>query len=349
LKRVQVGPDSAGAEPGPVCYGNGGTEPTVTDADAVLGRIDPVRFAAGSIGLDVQSARHVFQRTLASDLDADVETAALAVSEIVEENMANAARVHAMELGKTVEDYTLIAFGGAAPLHAARLAQKLGIARVVIPTSAAVGSALGFLWAPVAFHAVRSFYQRLQVLAVEPVNRVLDAMSKDATAVVAAGAPRARRIEERSAFMRYVGQGHEITVALPARKLRAADRAALRRAFETEYARLYGRTIPHLEVEVLSWSLIVRTATPAPIKAARGPRRAVPRPDGTRALYDPAAQRFRSAAVRDRTKLLPGAAFPGPALVVEDQTTTVVGAGYRASVNSLGYLVLERAPRGAKR
>ncbi|MCC6531912.1 MAG: hydantoinase/oxoprolinase family protein [Burkholderiales bacterium] len=342
LQRVQVGPDSAGAEPGPACYGRGGSAATVTDADAVLGRLDPDRFAGGSMALDVAAAREALARELGAALAVPAETAALAVSEIVEENMANAARVHAMELGKTVEDYTLIAFGGAAPLHAARLAQKLGIRHVIVPSGAAVGSALGFLWAPVAFHAVRSFYQRLDRIDVAKVNELVQAMSRDATGIVRGGAPRARLEEQRSAFMRYVGQGHEITVALPARALRAADAPALRRDFETEYARLYGRAIPHLQVEVLSWSLVVRTRSKRSLPAKRAKLRAAPRAPRRQALYDPRAQRFRDAAVFDRAELRAGTRFAGPALVAEDQTTTVVGAGCTAEVDTLGYLHLRR-------
>jgi N-methylhydantoinase A len=341
LDRVQVGPDSAGAEPGPVCYDRGGRLPTVTDADAVLGRIDPSRFAGGSIALNTEKARAALREHVGAGLKADTDTAALAVSEIVEENMANAARVHAMELGKTVEDYALIAFGGAAPLHAARLAQKLGIRKVIIPAGAAVGSALGFLWAPVAFHALRSWYQKLSALTIDRANALLATMRRDATTIVRSGAPQALLTEERSAFMRYVGQGHEITVKLPGRALRAADRAQLRRAFEAEYTRLYGRAIPHLEVEVLSWLLVVRTRGARPVKAARSATRPAPRAQRTRQLYDPAMMRFQRAAVRERAGLTSGMWFAGPALVVEDQTTTVVGSGFRASVNSLGYLILE--------
>jgi N-methylhydantoinase A len=349
LERVQVGPDSAGAAPGPACYGLGGTSPTVTDADVVLGRIDPARFAGGAISLDPSAARDAMARGLGTSMRSDAETAALAVSEIVEENMANAARVHAMELGKTVEDYTLIAFGGAAPLHAVRLAQKLGIRQVVIPTAAAVGSALGFLWAPVAFHVVRSLYQSLDGLALARINALLAAMTEEARAVVRAGARRGRLIEERSAFMRYVGQGHEINVPLPVRSLRAADGVTLKQAFEDAYAALYGRAIPHLKVEVLSWSVVVRTSMRVPERASAGRRRGVAKKAGTRAVFDPASQRFLDAGVYAREELLPGMSVRGPALVVEDQTTTVVGTGFTGEVNSLGYLILNRARRGRAR
>lgn len=341
LERVQVGPDSAGAAPGPACYGLGGISPTVTDADVVLGRIDPARFAGGSIGLDTTAAHAVMARGLGAPMRVDAQTAALAVSEIVEENMASAARVHAMELGKTVEDYTLIAFGGAAPLHAVRLAQKLGIRRVIIPAAAAVGSALGFLWAPVAFHVVRSLYQNLERIDLARINSLLAAMADEARAVVRRGAPVGKLIEERSAFMRYVGQGHEINVRLPVRALRAADGATLKRAFEQTYASLYGRAIPHLKVEVLSWSVVVRTRARIPERATVDGTRVVAKKARTRAVFDPGSQRFRNAGVYAREDLLPGMSLRGPALIVEDQTTTVVDARFAARVNSLGYLMLE--------
>jgi N-methylhydantoinase A len=324
-----------------VCYGRGGDLPTVTDADVVLGRIDPQRFAGGSIKLASVPAEDALTKHVGGPLKLYAQAAALAVSEIVEENMANAARVHAMELGKTVEDYTLIAFGGAAPLHAVRLAQKLGIRRIVVPEAAAVGSALGFLWAPVAFHALRSRYQKLGELAVDKTNTLLAQMRRSATEIVRGGAGNSAIRTESSAYMRYVGQGHEITVRLPQRALRARDRSLLRAAFETEYARLYGRAIPHLDIEILSWSLVAYTAGKPGAKAKTVRAHRAPPSHDRRPLYDARTQRFRKASIYDRSALTPGTRLSGPALVVEDQTTTVVETGFSATVNSLGYLILE--------
>ena len=336
LQRVTVGPDSAGAEPGPACYDRGGADATVTDADVALGRIDPARFAAGSMTLKPARAAAAITASIARPLGLDATLGALAVSEIVEENMANAARVHAMELGKTVEQYTLIAFGGAAPLHACRLATKLGIERIVVPSAAGVGSALGFLWAPVAFQAVRSWYQRLDRLDIAAANALLRAMRDSARRVVEAGAPGAALAEQRRAFMRYIGQGHEIEVALPARALTSADRARLGRAFADGYRKLYGRTIPNLAVEVLSWTLTVgtRLRPVTTVRPVRGSARA--RAQGERRVYDPRTRRFCDTAVYERTALAPGARIAGPALIVEDQTTTWVGSEFEASVNSAG-------------
>src|SRR6185437_3671095 len=211
-----------------------------------------------------------------------------------DENMANAARVHAIESGKDVRPRTLIAFGGAAPLHAARVAEKLGMSRVLIPTNAGVGSAVGFLRAPVAYEIVRSHLQRLDRFDAETANRLLAEMRGEAEAIVRQGAPKAEFVEQRSAFMRYRGQGHEIAVTLPVRRYAAADAAVLLAAFEDAYRALYSRTIPGVEVEILSWVTVVsapaagfaeqeRTAQPhrdAPSSTRRAARRSRCRSSG---------------------------------------------------------------------
>src|SRR5215813_10494656 len=261
LGRIAVGPDSAGSEPGPVCYGRGGKEPTVTDADVVLGRIDPKNFFGGDMALDVNGAREATAERIGAPLGLAAEPAALGVSEIVDENMANAARVHAIESGKDLAPRTLIAFGGAAPLHAARVAEKLGIARVLIPQNAGVGSAVGLLRAPVAYEVVRGWLMRLSNFEPENANRLLTDMRSEAEAIVRRGAPDALLTERRSAFMRYRGQGHEIAVELPVRAFKSADRAAITALFEDAYRRLYSRPIPGVDIEILSW--VVTISAPA--------------------------------------------------------------------------------------
>jgi N-methylhydantoinase A len=348
LGRVTVGPDSAGADPGPACYQRGGTAPTVTDADVVLGRIGVERFAGGHIALDARRAEAAVAGGVGRGLGADRATAALAISEVVEENMASAARVHAMELGKSVEEYTLIAFGGAAPLHATRLADKLSLRRVIVPDAAGVGSAVGFLRAPVAFHAVRSSYQALDRMDWAATNALLVEMEEHAALVVRAAAPSAPLATERTSFMRYVGQGHEIVVPLPARALTAADGPHLRAAFEATYQRLFGRIIPRLGIEALSWSVVVRTRARAARQLPPAPPRAAPPPSGQRRLIDPLSHAARSVPVWERAALPPGARLPGPAIIVEDQTTTVAPRGWTVRVDARGHLVLERA-RGGRR
>ena len=349
LERVQVGPDSAGSEPGPACYARGGEHATVTDADCAMGLLDPARFAGGRVTLEPQRAEVAVQRDIAGPLKLDAALGALAITEIVTENMANAARVHAMELGKTVESYTLIAFGGAAPLHAARLADKLGVTRVVIPVGASVGSALGFLTAPIAFQAVHSWYQRIATLEITRVNTLLDDMTRQATDVVRAAAGKALLVAQRSAYMRYAGQGHEIAVTLPGGKLATKDTANLKRRFDSAYRALYGRIVPNMDVEIMSWSVTVSTKVKRAASARALPRKAATA-SARRRLFEPKLAKWRTVPVYERSAMAPGARVAGPALIVEDQTTVVVTADFDASINSLGSIVLDRrAASRAKR
>ena len=343
LKRITVGPDSAGADPGPACYARGGSAPTVTDADLVLGRIDPAGFSGGKMALDSKAAAAALRRAVADPLSLPVELAALGVSEIVDENMANAARVHAIESGKDARGRTLIAFGGAAPLHATRLAEKLGLDRVLIPSYAGVGSAVGFLRAPVAYEIVRSALQRLDQFDVEAANALVAEMRAEAEAIIRRGAPDAVLTETRSAFMRYRGQGHEIAVPLPLRRYRDDDAAALRAVFEDAYRRLYHRIIPGVEVEVLSWVLRLSApplAEPEPPPATPTAYAAIP--DRHRAVFDPELGEFVTVAIHERRDLKPGACIPGPAIIVEDETSSVVTRLFTARIDRFGYIELTR-------
>ncbi|MEO0820731.1 MAG: hydantoinase/oxoprolinase family protein [Pseudomonadota bacterium] len=339
-RSIAVGPDSAGSEPGPACYARGGEEPTVTDADVALGRIAPERFAGGAITLEPARAAEAVGREIAAPLGLSGEMGALGVLEIVDENMANAARVHAVERGATLGDHTLIAFGGAAPLHAARVAEKLGLPRVLIPADAGVGSAVGFLRAPVAYETIRSRYMRLDAFDLAAANALLAAMTAE-TADLARGAGGALE-ERRAAFMRYAGQGHEISVALPARALTGADTEDLRRRFEAEYRRLFERHIPDAAIEILSWSVAIGAPVPAPEPLAPVAPAAAPAPVGTRAVFDTAERAWRDLPVYDRAALAPGARLPGPALVVEDATSTLITARFDATVDSGHALLLTR-------
>lgn len=252
LERITVGPDSAGSEPGPACYGRGGVNPTVTDADVVMQRIDPARFAGGKVSLEPARAAVAVGETIGKPMGMENEIAAFAISEIVDEGMANAARVHAIERGKVVSRRTMIAFGGAAPLHTARLAQRLGIDRIIVPTGAGVGSAIGFLRAPISFEVIRSRYERFGSFDFDGLNHLLRAMESEATSVVRAGAPDTLLACTRTADLRYVGQGHEITVALPRGDLDPTTLAELRDAFEKTYLAHYGRTVSGLDVEAIN-------------------------------------------------------------------------------------------------
>jgi N-methylhydantoinase A len=341
MRRITVGPDSSGAEPGPACYGRGGTNPTVTDSDVVLGKIDPTRFAAGKMALDTAAAEAALSRNIGQKLNLSAPLAAFGVMEMVDENMANAARVHSVERGSNVADHTLLAFGGAAPLHAARLAEKLGIKRILVPTNAGVGSAVGFLLAPIAYEVVRSRYMRLRDFAPAAANEIVAEMRGDAHAVVAPGAGGQTLVETRQAYMRYVGQGHEIVVSLPVRDMVAGDAKELATLFEDEYRKHYARTIPDADVEILSWTLSLSTPVQAPEPLAKINAASAAAPVGRRNVFDPANESFADVPIYLRGSLAPGAKVAGPAIIAEDETTTFVSANFDAMINAKGYILME--------
>ncbi len=342
LKRIAVGPDSAGSQPGPVCYGQGGSAPTVTDADLVLGRIDPHRFSGGKIALDAAGAEHAIADRVGAPLGLSADHAALGISEMVDENMANAARVHAIESGKDARARTLIAFGGAAPLHAARVAEKLGVDRVLVPANAGVGSAVGLLRAPVAYEIVRGRLVRLSEFDAAAVNQLLSEMRAEAEAVVRRGAPTAELTEQRSSFMRYRGQGHEIAVELPVCAFTDADRTPLVQRFEAAYRRLYSRSIPGVDIEILSWVVSLRAPAEGRLaaEAVERPGKAVPL--SHRAVFDPDRGEFVDTPIYWRADLVPGAQIRGPAVIAEDETSTVVSADFDARIDRFGYIELTR-------
>ncbi len=346
MGRITVGPESAGSDPGPAAYDLGGLEPTVTDADVVLGKIDPANFADGRMQLDARAASEAISRVIGDPLGLDAGSAALGVAEIVDENMSNAARVHTVESGQRVETKTMIAFGGAAPLHAARLAEKLSIRRVVIPPGAGIGSAIGFLRAPVAYEVTRTFHQRLSALDIDGANSLLDSMRLEATPIVEAGAPGQPLHESRLAYMRYIGQGHEVGVELPitidAAVIDESSPAQFLSAYEREYERLYGRAIPGVDVEILSWVLTL--ASPAPPHSTHEvvpDSKRVPPPTGSRAVMDADSGQVVQADLYARSDLAPGDSVPGPAIIVEANTATLVTGSFHATISAGGHIVME--------
>ncbi|MBM3549670.1 MAG: hydantoinase/oxoprolinase family protein [Alphaproteobacteria bacterium] len=341
MKRITVGPDSAGADPGPACYGRGGRSPTVTDANVALGRIDPRHFAGGRIALDAGKADAALSGDIGLKLNLSEHWPAAGVSEIVEENMANAARVHAIERGKVIDRYTMVAFGGGAPLHAGRLAEKLGIRRVLVPVGAGVGSAIGFLRAPIAYEVVRSWRVPLAGFDLAEGNRLLASLREEAHRVVAAGAGDAPLSETRLVDVRYVGQGHELPMVLPNRALGADDLPDLRRRFEDRYRQIYGLALPQMAVEIVTWSVTVSTVPGAAERIASPAETSAAKPIGCRRVYEPALGGLVEMAVYRRPDLEPGATLDGPAVIVEDETTTIVPASFAAAINQRGDIVME--------
>ncbi len=341
LGRISVGPQSAGSEPGPACYNRGGTDPTVSDANALAGRLTSDRFAGGQMQLDVDAACDAVTRRVANPLGIELDQAVYGIVEIVDEHMANAARVHAIERGHNLAGATMAAFGGAAPLHACRLANRLGIDTVIVPAGAGVGSALGFLSAPIANEVVRTRHMRLDAFDPQAVNDIVEQLRTQALELVRTAAADASVAETRFASMRYVGQGYEIDVGLPAASVDASGADDLREAFETEYRRLYTRTVPDVAIEIVTWRIRISTLT----NSTRTPENPAPlpiQPETIRRVFDNSQGKWLKYGVYNRSEFEPGHAFSGPALVVEDQTTTVVGADFDCSVDAAGHLLLTR-------
>jgi N-methylhydantoinase A len=344
LGRLAIGPQSSGSTPGPACYQQGGERATVTDADLVLGKIDPIAFAEGRMQLDQALAETALTGDIAAAMNVDLIQAAAGVAEMVEENMANAARIHSVEHGANLSDYTMIAFGGAGPLHAIRLAQKLNIKRIIVPSNSSVGSAVGFLKAPVAYEVLRSRYMTTQGFDTDAANKLLENMRAEAFEVVRHAANPDQLEVRNSAYMRYAGQGHEIEVPLPAGALSNSDHFVIQASYETHYRRLFGRVLPQRDIEILSWSVVVSS----PSQIVEGEFEAldiVPvEASGTRPGYCPRKKRMIDYPVYAREKLPPGSSFSAPALVLEAQTTTYVPVGYSAHIDSRLNLVIDRQP-----
>ena len=342
LGRIQVGPESAGADPGPACYGRGGTRPAVTDANLSLGRYDPDLFAGGALKLHVAPALAALAAHIGDALGLAPAMAGLGVVEMVDENMANAARVHAIESGKNYGGRAIIAFGGGGPVHGYRVAEKIGVDRMLVPSGAGVGSAIGFLRAPVGYEVVKSLYQRFRTFDVAAVNALLGAMSDEASMVVREGAFGVPTEEHRLAFMRYVGQGHEISVALPARPLVAEDVALIRAAYDAEYTRFYDRPVPGSDVEILSFAVTVATVPDAVQPVANVADAPAPTPICVQQVRDTATGDVAPWQVYDRGEMPQGCTVHGPCIIAEDETSTMVGPSWRCRVDGLGYLELFR-------
>jgi N-methylhydantoinase A len=343
MQQIRVGPQSAGSEPGPACYQRGGARATVTDADLLLGRLDAQYFAGGAIVLAPQLATDAVLRDVGQALGLEAAMAAYGVSEVVDENMANAGRVHAVENGRDISDYTMITFGGAGPVHAARLCEKLGIDRFLVPPGAGVGSAIGFLRAPFGFEAARSAYMRLAGFDAAAVNRLVDSLTAEAVAFARQGMGNAQPLLEQTAYMRYAGQGWEIPVEINLqRKFHDDDGLLLKDSFEAAYRRFFGRPIEGLDAEIVSWS--VRASSPRLPTAAVGrtPAQSQPAAQGRRLLFDAASRDFTEADVFNREELPVGGCVRGPAVIAERETSTILSRNFEAVVQADGCLFVKK-------
>lgn len=342
MQQIRVGPESAGSEPGPACYQRGGRRPTVTDANLILGRLDPDNFAGGDIRLSADDARVALSADIGGQLKMPPETAAIGICEMVDENMANAARVHAVENGKELADFTMIAYGGGAPLHASRLCEKLGMSELLIPPGAGVGSAIGFLRAPFGYEAVRGAYTRLSQFDADAANQILQGLSEEAVGIVREGGSVGALLIERKAFMRYRGQGWEISIILPDGPFGPDGAVHLRGLFETEYQRLFGRSLPGLDIEIMNWSVRALSPSPPVVKVKRTAVGTEQPASATRQIYDPRTAGYHAAAIVERQAMAAGARVAGPAAIVESETTTIITAAFEAVMQADGCLLLQR-------
>jgi N-methylhydantoinase A len=342
LGLLKVGPESSGAVPGPVCYRQGGTDPTVTDADLVLGYLDPNYFLGGKMQLDLAGARDALGR-LGANLNITTEQAAWGIHQIVNENMANAARAHLGERGKDPRRMPVYAFGGAGPVHGYRVAEILRLPALISPFGAGVGSTFGLLAAPLAFDFVRSAYSRLDQLDWQFANGLLDEMAEEGRRILVNSGLAANAITyQRTADMRYVGQGHEVSVTLPNGALRPEHLAPIATAFEETYRALYGRKGPDVALEVINWRVVASGPRPEMnFRLSRETPHHTETRKGSRLAYFPEHGRYVDTVVYNRYALTPGMTFDGPAIVEERESTLIVGVGGRARVDERLNVIVE--------
>jgi len=341
---IAVGPQSASSTPGPVCYGRGGTEPTVTDADVVLGYINPDYFAGGSIKLQAGAAAGAIEERVARPLGLALEDAAWGIHTIVNTNMELATRVVSIERGRDPRDLTLVAFGGSGPVHGCRLAQALGIPRIVLPASAGVTAAIGLLAAEVKFDVARTHVCRLDAASGAALDAMYDEMRDQAIAVVEESAVAGEVLVARSADARYVGQGYEVAVPVPAGRLDAAALDRVRASFHEVYAARYGYANPTEPVEVVTWKLSAVGGSQRIALAKASAGSADVRRKATRRAYFPEARGYTDTPVYDRYALAAGTSLTGPAIVEERESTTVLPPGVTATVDEYANLIAETRP-----
>ncbi|MEX0804484.1 MAG: hydantoinase/oxoprolinase family protein [Candidatus Binatia bacterium] len=342
LGLLKVGPESSGADPGPVCYGQGGAEPTVTDADLILGYLDPRYFLGGKMQLDLNGARQALGR-LGQRLGMSIEQAAWGIHQIVNENMANAARAHLGERGKDPRRLPMYAFGGAGPVHGCHVAEILRLPALISPFGAGVGSTFGLLAAPLAFDFVRSAYSRFDQLDWQFANGLLNEMAQEGRKVLESSGLSSKDISyERTADMRYVGQGHEVSVALPDGTLEPSQLCEISGTFENTYQALYGRKGPEVPLEVINWRVVARGPQPEMnLQLRRDTANIGDARKGSRLAYFAERGGYIETPIYDRYALKPEMAFTGPAIIEERESTLIISVRGRARVDERLNVVVE--------
>ena len=341
LEQIITGPDSAGSFPGPACYSNGGSMPTITDADLVIGKINPDNFAGGKIKLSKQLADKAITENIVKFVNIDTNIAALAISEIVDETMSNAARVHTVEQGHETSNRTLIAFGGAAPLHIARVAEKLRVSNIIIPTNASVGSAVGFLKAPVGYEVVKSLRMLLNRFETDKVNDLLEKMKNEAQSIIQSETGSIKFVEERFAFMRYAGQGHEIKVQVDNNLLTQSDISKIKTSFEKKYEKLYSRILPNADIEILTWSLSLSIKNEKFNSFQEINSYKKINEQSLVDIVDYDSSKKIKVPYFERDSLKPGDIIKGHCIISEEQTTIVVSNKFNTKVLSNNFLQME--------
>ena len=328
LNQIRVGPKSAGSDPGPACFNKGGKNVTVTDADLLLGKLDPKNFAGGSIELNPSFSKTVAEKDIGQNLQMGSNEAAWGVSEVVDENMANAARVHAIENGQDLSDYTMIAFGGAAPLHASRLCEKIGINRCIIPKGAGVGSAIGFLKAPYSFEASRSIFMRLSQFDADLAEKIFVDMEREASNFVRSCDENSQLASNYKVYMRYSGQGWEIPISFLRKEIKNPSKEVFQKRFEEDYKKLFGRAVFGMQIEIVVWA--VNTFTPLPEVKAE-PELVEIKKIKTKNncnFFDTGLGKNVQAIRINIDKIKKKSWLKGPAIISEKETATIVSSNF---------------------
>lgn len=328
LNQIRVGPKSAGSDPGPACFNKGGKNVTVTDADLLLGKLDPKNFAGGSIELNPSLSKTATEKDIGQNLQMGSNEAAWGISEVVDENMANAARVHAIENGQDLSDYTMIAFGGAAPLHASRLCEKIGINRCIIPKGAGVGSAIGFLKAPYSFEASRSIFMRLSQFDADLAEKIFVDMEKEASTFVRSCDENSQLISNFKVYMRYSGQGWEIPISFLRKEIKNPSKEVFQKRFEEDYKKLFGRAVFGMQIEIVVWA--VNTFTPLPEVKAEPELVEIKKIETKNNcnFFDTGLGKNVQAIRINRDEINKKSWLKGPAIISEKETATIVSSNF---------------------